>query len=152
MPDLKAIETSVDGLLQQEGMELVDLRWLQESGRWVLRVYADKHGGVSLKDCEYLSNRIGAMLDAMDAVESSYVLEVSSPGLDRILKKEKDFQRFNGYRVRLRLKEPLDGQRNFHGCLKGIEGGLVVVDTGAKLLNIPPSAIDEARLEPDIKI
>jgi len=152
MIDIKAIETAVDGLLQQEGMELVDLRWLQEAGRWVLRVYADRNGGVSLNDCEYLSNRIGGMLDAMDSIHGSYVLEVSSPGLDRVLKKEKDFARFAGYRVRLRLKEPLEGQRNFQGCLKGLEAGLVVVDTGTRTLNVPPAAIDEARLEPDVVI
>jgi len=152
MLDLKSIETAVDGLIQQEGMELVDLRWLQEAGRSVMRVYADKNGGVSLKDCEYLSSRIGAMLDAMDAVRSSYVLEVSSPGLDRVLKKERDFLRFAGFRVRLRLKEPMDGQRNFQGRLKGMEAGLVVVDAGARTLNVPPLAIDEVRLDPDIAI
>jgi len=152
MPDIKALETAVDGLLNQEGMELVDLRWLQENGRWVLRIYADKHGGTTLKDCEYLSNRVGAMLDAMDAVECSYTLEVSSPGLDRVLKKEKDFLRFSGYQVHVRLKEPLEGQRNFKGRLQGVEAGLIVVDTGARVLNIPPSSVEEARLQPDIDI
>lgn len=152
MPDLKTVETAVEGLLNQEGMELVDLRWLQEGGRWILRVYADKHGGTTLRDCEVLSNRIGAMLDAMDAVECSYTLEVSSPGLDRVLKKEKDFVRFAGYQVRLKLKEPLEGQRNFKGRLQGVEGGLIVVDTGVRTINVPPSSVEEARLQPDIDI
>jgi ribosome maturation factor RimP len=152
MPDLKTLETAIDGLLNQEGMELVDLRWLQEGGRWVLRIYADKHGGTTLRDCEVLSNRVGAMLDAMEAIECSYTLEVSSPGLDRVLKKEKDFIRFAGYQVKVRLKEPLEGQRNFQGCLKGVESGLIVVDAAGKTLSIPPSSVEEARLQPDIDI
>lgn len=150
MPDLKAIEEAVESLLGQEAAELVDLRYLQEGGRWILRVYADKHGGVTLGDCERYSEKIGALLDAMDAMERSYTLEVSSPGVDRILKKEKDFSRFAGHRVKLRLKGPLEGRRRFHGVLRGLEEGQVVLESDGHVFRLAPEAIEEARLDPEI--
>lgn len=150
MPDLKAIEEAVEGLLGQEAAELVDLRYLQEGGRWVLRVYVDKHGGVTLDDCERYSEKVGALLDAMDAMEHSYTLEVSSPGVDRILKKQKDFSRFSGHRVKLRLKAPLEGRRRFHGVLRGVEDGRVVLESDGQVFRLAPEAIEEARLDPEI--
>lgn len=152
MPDLKTLEASIEALLNQEAMELVDLRWLQESGRWILRVYADKHGGITIGDCEYLSGRVGALIDETQAIRESYTLEVSSPGLDRVLKKEKDFARFDGHRVRMRLKTPQDGQRNFAGHLRGVEDGCVVLDAGTRTLKVRPDDIDEARLAPDVHV
>ncbi|MEK7744293.1 MAG: ribosome maturation factor RimP [Elusimicrobiota bacterium] len=152
MNDLKAVESAVEGLLNQEAAELVDLRWLREGGRWVLRFYVDKHGGVSLDDCEYLSKRIGALLDAMDSVPYSYSLEVSSPGLDRVLKKEKDFLRFCGHRAKLRLRAPLEGQRRFNGLVKGFEAGEVLFDTGQKTLRVVLVEVEEARLDPEVEI
>ncbi|MFA6092840.1 MAG: ribosome maturation factor RimP [Elusimicrobiota bacterium] len=152
MPDLKMIETALDSLLAQEAMELVDLRWLQEGSRWILRVYADKHGGIGLDDCEYLSGRIGAFIDETDAIRESYILEVSSPGIDRVLKKEKDFARFEGHRVRMRLKLPVDGQRNFQGQIRGVVDGRVVVDAGnERTFQVRPDEIEEARLIADVR-
>jgi len=155
--DLTAIERSVGELLATEAAELVDMRYLQEGGRWVLRFYVDKHGGISLDDCEYLSGRIGALLDATEAMTSAYVLEVSSPGLDRILKKERDFQRFAGHKVRLRLREPLDGQRRFRGRLGGMDAGALVLEVPApspeepaRVLRLALEGIEEARLDPEV--
>lgn len=155
--DLTAIESAVGELLATEAAELVDLRYLQEGGRWVLRCYVDKHGGVTLDDCEYLSGRIGALLDTLDAVPHSYVLEVSSPGLDRVLKKERDFLRFAGHRVRVRLREPRDGQRRFRGRLAGVEAGSVLLEAAppspeepARLLRVELDRIEEARLDPEV--
>src|SRR5258707_14293425 len=104
MADLAKIESTVQDVLDQEAVELVDLQYVHEGGRWILRFFLDKTGGVNLGDCEYLSNRIGAMLEMTDIVPESYVLEVSSPGVDRLLKKERDFKKFTGYRVELWLK------------------------------------------------
>lgn len=143
----KELETLLTPLLEQESAELVDLRFAKEGPRWVLRVYADKPGGITLDDCALLSERIGSLIDSEKAIERSYVLEVSSPGLDRVIKKEKDFQRFAGKQVKVRLKAPEAGQRNFHGVLTGFENGKVVVEEGPKRHEWPLSAIDEARLD-----
>lgn len=143
----RELETLLTPLLEQESCELVDLRFAKEGPRWVLRVYADKTGGITLDDCALLSERIGSLLESSNAIERSYVLEVSSPGLDRVIKKEKDFQRFAGKHVKVRLKAPEGGQRNFHGVLTGFTNGKVVVEEGPKRHEWPLSSIDEARLD-----
>ena len=124
----------------------------QAGGRWILRFYLDKHGGISLNDCERLSSRIGAMLDTLDVMKGSYSLEVSSPGVDRVLKKDKDFQRFTGHRVKIRLKTPLSGQRRFQGYLRGLDEGKVILASGVETIRLERAAIAEARLDPDIKV
>ena len=142
-----AIEKLVEPLLAQECAELVDLEVLREHGRQVLRFYLDKSGGITLDDCEHLSNRIGALLDEADAVSGAYVLEVSSPGLDRVLKKEKDFARFAGKPVQVRLKLAQDGRRNFKGVLTGFSDGKVRIECEGKPFEFPLPLIDEARLD-----
>jgi ribosome maturation factor RimP len=141
------IEGLLTPLVEQEAAELVDLRYAKEGPRGVLRVFLDKEGGFSLDDCAYFSERIGSFLDSSKAIDRSYVLEVSSPGLDRVIKKEKDFQRFAGKAVKVRLKAPEQGQRNFHGVLVGFSDGKVLVDSGGKRLEFAAAAIDEARLD-----
>lgn len=143
----RELETLIEPVLAQESAELVDLRYAKEGPRWVLRVYADKPGGITLDDCAQLSDRIGSLIDSTKAIDRSYVLEVSSPGLDRVIKKEKDFERFAGKAVKVRLKAPEQGQRNFQGVLTGFMNGKVVVDSAGKRLEWPLSAIDEARLD-----
>ncbi|HBL18345.1 MAG: hypothetical protein A2X36_15390 [Elusimicrobia bacterium GWA2_69_24] len=151
--DLNIIEKSVGDMLALEGVELVDLRFLQEHGRWVLRFFLDKHAGITIDDCERLSDRIGSFLDAEDAIPHAYCLEVSSPGLDRVLKKAKDFERFAGHPVKVRLKaSPEGGRRRFTGYLKGLEDGKVVVENGPDSVRLELAAIEEARLNPDVKV
>ncbi|MBI4386688.1 MAG: ribosome maturation factor RimP [Elusimicrobia bacterium] len=150
--DLKLIETTVRGVLDQEAVELVDLQYLREGGRRVLRFFLDKAGGITLDDCEYLSNRIGGILDTANVMPHAYVLEVSSPGIDRILKKERDFLRFLGHRVRICLKEPLEGRRNFMGYLKMLEEGQVVLEDEGRTARFPLEGIEEARLHPELEI
>jgi len=152
MLDFKKIEEAVEGVLHQEAMELVDMRYLCERGRWILRFYLDKHNGVSLDDCERLSQRIGAVLDAMDIMPHAYSLEVSSPGMDRILKKKLDFEKFQGHRVKILTKAPMEGRRRFGGYLKGVEGEGIVLACGDSLLRVGIDAIEEARLDPDIHL
>src|SRR5437016_1113302 len=106
---LSAIEQAVTPLLDQEKAELVDLKFVQEGHRWVLKLFLDKPGGITLDDCAYFSDRIGSVLDESNAIGKSYVLEVSSPGIDRVVKKEKDFKRFAGQPVKVRLKLPQNG-------------------------------------------
>lgn len=152
VPDLRQIEAAVQNVLNQEAVELVDLRYLREGGRNVLRFYLDKTGGFSLGDCEYMSNRIGGILDVTDLIPYSYVLEISSPGVDRVLKKEKDFQRFLGHRVKIHLREPQEGRRNFSGYLKTFDNGWVTLEDGEQSARFSLEGIEEARLDPEIEI
>lgn len=145
--DAKEIETLLTPLLEQEGAELVDLNWRREGHRWVLRLFLDKRGGITLDDCAYLSERAGALLDEKGAIEHSYVLEVSSPGLDRVIKKEGDFERFSGKPVKVRLKLAENGQRRFSGTLKGLAEGEVAVQIGETLKRFDRRNIDELRLD-----
>src|SRR3954462_6682069 len=100
--DAKEIEAILTPVIEQEGGELVDLQWRREGHQWVLRLFLDKPNGISLDDCAHFSDRVGAFLDEKDAIEQSYVLEISSPGLDRVIKKDKDFARFAGKAVKVR--------------------------------------------------
>jgi ribosome maturation factor RimP len=104
------------------GMEVV-LVEIKGGGRSIVRVYIDQAGGVSVDDCERFSKRFSVLLDVEDCIPFSYVLEVSSPGLDRPLVREADFQRFTGKQVKVRTSQPLQGQRNFRGKILGASGG-----------------------------
>ncbi len=145
--DTAQIEQFLAPLLTQESAELVDLQIIQERGSRILRFFLDKPGGITLDDCEHLSNRIGALLDESNAVSGSYVLEVSSPGLDRVIKKEADFERFKGKAVQVRLKLAQDGQRNFKGILLGSSEGKVAVECAGTRFEFPLALIAEARLD-----
>lgn len=145
--DAKELETLLTPLIEQEGGELVDMQWRREGHRWMLRLFLDKPAGITLDDCEYFSNRVGALLDEKDCISESYVLEVSSPGLDRVIKKDKDFARFSGKPVKLKLKLPENGQRRFSGVLQGLDGGQVAVQVGAELKKWPREGVEEVRLD-----
>src|SRR6185295_5248183 len=107
----------------------------------------------TLDDCEHISYRISGLLDLReDLMPGTYVLEVSSPGMDRVLKREKDFERFSGHRAKIRLKSPRNGQRQFRGYLKGMESGQVVLESADAKNAFGLDEIDEARLDPEIKI
>lgn len=138
----------IDSLLSAEGLELTDLRVLpQPGGKPLIQIFIDKDpGGVTLDDCGVWSDKIGSHLDLGDLLTSGYILEVSSPGVDRALRREKDFRKFAGSRVHVRLKRPVNNSRNFHSELKGFEDGKVLLSDG---LAFPLEDIDEARIEPD---
>ncbi len=145
--DAQEIEALLNPLIEQEGGELVDLQWRREGHQWVLRLFLDKQGGITLDDCAYFSDRVGATLDEGDKISQSYVLEVSSPGLDRVIKKDKDFARFAGKSVKLRLKLPENGQRRFSGVLQGLHEGTVSLQVDKDLKTFAREAIDELRLD-----
>lgn len=133
------------------GLELVDIVFTSEFGRRVLRVYIDKPGGITVDDCERVSRELSTVLDVEDPIPQSYSLEVSSPGLDRPLKTEKDFSRFAGRRARIRSKEAIDGRRNFKAVIDEASGGQVsVTDFDGKKFTIDISNIEKARLEIEI--
>lgn len=121
------IQELAESLVSSEGMELVDLEYRREGRRWVLRLFVDKDGGVTLDDCAYISRELGDLLDVKEAIPQAYVLEVSSPGLNRRVRKEEDFSRFAGRKIKLRLVSPIEGRKNIVGQLVGIEDGEVIV-------------------------
>lgn len=127
-------------------MELVHVEFLSESGRMVLRVYIDKPGGVTLDDCAGVSRELGDILDVELEDNIRYNLEVSSPGINRPLTREKDFERFKGKRAKIKVKAPVDGQKNFTGLLLGISDGVIKLETDKGEVDIPFQGVAKARL------
>ena len=121
------VESIVEELIAGSPLELVAVDYVRERD-WYLRVFIDKEGGIEIDDCQELSGRLEEILDAEDLIKTSYILEVSSPGLDRELKKPKDFQREQGKMVDVSLFAPLDGAKGITGELKGYDGENVTVD------------------------
>jgi ribosome maturation factor RimP len=107
----RQVEEISEPLVVAEGMELVDLEYRREGPRWVLRLFIDKQGGVTVDDCARISREVGDLLDVKDIIPQAYVLEVSSPGLNRRIRKKEDFSRFVGQKVKLRLVSPKDGRK-----------------------------------------
>lgn len=120
----KSIETTVEEIVEKIteplGFEIVDVEYVKEAGEYYLRVYLDKEGGISLDDCEQVSRKLSEQLDKEDLISENYFLEVSSPGLDRPLKKEKDFIRYQGRDVEIKLYKAVDGVKQFEGELVGL--------------------------------
>jgi len=143
----EVVQGLAEPLITELGYELVDLQYGREGGRYILRLFIDRPEGIDLNDCEKVSRTVGAILDREDCILHSYYLEVSSPGLERPLKKEADFKRFAGRKVKIRTFAPLDGQRNFQGRLLRYHEGQVEVqiDDGRSLV-IPLAQIATARL------
>lgn len=113
----------------QHGFELVDVEYVKEAGNWYLRAYIDKPGGFTVNDCELVSRQLNEWLDQEDFIAESYILEVSSPGLGRPLKKEKDFIRSQGSEVEIRLYKAKDKQKEFTGILKSHDKDTVTIET-----------------------
>ena len=105
-------------LLEAHRFELVDVEFVKEAGTWFLRAYIDKPGGITIDDCELVSRALSDLLDEKDFIEETYILEVSSPGLRRPLKKDRDFERSLGESVEVRLYRAIDRQKEFTGILK----------------------------------
>ena len=112
------------------GCELWDTEYVREAGQWFLRLYLDKDGGVDILDCEAISRKVSDLLDEADPIESSYVFEVGSAGLERQLKRPGDFQQFMGSPVLVKTYQPKDGRKEFAGKLVGYDNGAVLLDMG----------------------
>lgn len=122
-------------LMQEHGFELVDVEYVKEGDTWYLRAYIDKEGGISLDDCELISRKVSDWLDKEDFIQDSYILEVSSPGLGRPLKKDKDFARSIGKDVEIRLYKALNKSKEYTGILKAYdkESVLLQMEDGSDL-------------------
>lgn len=111
--------------------ELVDVEYVKEGTNWYLRVYIDKPGGIGIDDCQAVSEQLSEILDQKDPIEQSYYLEVSSPGLDRPLKTQRDFEKYKGELVEVKVFQPIDGQKVFEGELVGlIDNNIVILQGG----------------------
>ena len=141
----RPIEIAVHGL----GYELVGIEYHPQGRRALLRVYIDVPAGVTVDDCERASRQISGALDVDDPIRGQYVLEVSSPGMDRPLFTPEHFRRFSGSRIRLRVSPPLEGRRNFTGVLQGLRDDRVVVVQEDGEVAIPLHHIEQARLVPE---
>ena len=115
-------------LMEAHQFELVDVEFVKEAGTWFLRAYIDKPGGITIDDCEVISRALSDLLDEKDFIEEAYILEVSSPGLGRPLKKDKDFDRSLGESVEVRLFKAVDKQKEFTGILKAWDKDTVTLE------------------------
>ncbi len=141
----------IEPLISELGVELEDIELNRLKNRFLLRIYIDKDGGVTIGDCERVSREIEAILDVEDPIPGSYILEVSSPGLDRPLKRPKDFIRFSGKKVRIVTGEPIEGQTFFMGrIIEADEDRVVVSLTKEREVSIPYGLISMARLEVEV--
>ena len=127
---------------------LVEIEVHKGRGRWLIRYYIDKEDGVDVEDCATISKTISRLLDAEDPIEVPYTLEVSSPGINRPLRKEEDFKTFIGDEVKITMENPIDGRRNFSGTLLGIEDGIISIEIEeGKEVGIPLQDVKKARLK-----
>ena len=145
---ISSVKELIAPILADNHLELVDAEYMMEGGRWVLRIFIDKEGGITLDDCERASREISAVLDVKDIIHNSYILEVSSPGLDRPLTKSEDFIRYRNKKARIKTKLPIDGRRKFSVVIEGVDGNDVVArDSENRVWRISISNIEKARLE-----
>ena len=148
------IRQLVEPVIESEDMELIDVECLKMRSRWVVRIYMDKETGITLDNCSEISNQVGDILDIHEVLPGSYTLEVSSPGLDRPLVRDKDFMKYRGCKVHVIVTEKLEGIRNFRGKLVDFceeEGKKVlVIDITGKTYRIPRDMVVKANIEYEI--
>jgi len=146
-PVIQEIRQLAEALLQHEQMELVDVQFRRESTGWVLRLLIDKPGGVMLDDCSFISRQLSDLLDVKNIIHHPYNLEVSSPGVNRPLKKESDYKRHIGECVTIKTRCLIDNRRIFKGKLAGFRDGDVCVVVEGKDYSISVDVIEKANLD-----
>ena len=114
--------------------ELVDVEFIKEGANWYLRIYIDKPGGISIDDCQAVSEKISDRLDEKDPIEQGYYLEVSSPGLERPLKTERDFIKYKGELVEIKVYQPINGKKTFEGELVGLIENMIVINQDGTII------------------
>ena len=139
------IEPVVNGM----GYDLVEIEYDSHPRNSVLRVYIDQENGITLDNCGDVSLQLSALFDVEDPIRGHYNLEVSSPGLDRPLRKANDFERFSGNTVKIKMAIPVGDRRNFKGKLLGLKNDRVTIDVDGEVFELPVDAIDKARLVPE---
>jgi len=146
----ETVSQLVTPILDDMGLELVDIEYVKEGKDWFLRVYIDKEAGIDIEECGLVSERLSEKLDEVDPIVHNYFLEVSSPGAERPLKKDKDFENAIGKNVFIKTYEPIEGEKQFEGILTQFDGITVTVEikikTRKKNVDIPYEKIAQARL------
>ncbi|MBC8418480.1 MAG: ribosome maturation factor RimP [Proteobacteria bacterium] len=145
-PAVKEVSLLIEPILDEMDIELVDVEYLSEGGRWVLRIYADREGGITLDDCARVSREIGDVIDVKDFFRQPYVLEVSSPGLNRPLKREKDFVRAVGKNIKIKMVTPIEGRKNFKGNLQSFQDGVLCLNVMDNLVFLPYRDVEKANV------
>ncbi|MBC7320997.1 ribosome maturation factor RimP [bacterium] len=145
------VEREIGQVIENMGYELIDVEYGRERGIWVLRLFVDRvEGGITLKECESISHTVSLLLDELDPIPHSYNLEVFSPGLDRVLKKPKDFARFVGHKALFKLKSPIKGSKNIKATIREVVSSAVIVEREREIFSIPFENILKARLEVEL--
>ena len=155
MDPAERIRAVAERVVASHDLELFDLQLRRESIGWVVRVFIDRpdssgtpDDSVGIEDCARISRELSAILDVEDPLDRSYTLEVSSPGLDRPLRGERDFRRFTGRRAKITVEPAVDGQKHFAGRIEGVDGSAVLFEAeGRKHHRIPLDAIKRAKLD-----
>ncbi|MGQ9646665.1 MAG: ribosome maturation factor RimP [Thermodesulfobacteriota bacterium] len=144
---VERVRAIADPVLLSEGMELVEVEYRREARGWVLRLTIDKEGGVTLDDCGRVSQAVGRELDVEDFISAPYILEVSSPGLTRPLRTEKDYLRQRNRLIKVRTVDLLHNRQQFKGRLLGVTNGEIELETEEGIVQIPLTKIAKANLE-----
>ena len=137
----KTVRELAEPVCEELGYELVDVEYLKEANNWYLRIYIDKPDGISIDDCEQVSKRMDDIIEQRNIISSQYLFEVCSPGLDRPLKTERDFIKYKGEIVEIKLYEPIDGSKEYQGELLGKENGIISISENGKIYNFDENKI-----------
>ena len=151
LDDLKEkIWQLVEPVAASEGMELIHVDCLKMHTRWIVRLFLDKEGGVTIDDCSTISNQLGDLLDIQDMIKGTYTLEVSSPGFDRPISRDQDFIKYQGFKVNIKTGIKIEGMKNFRGtlssCIEEAGKKFIIVDVSGKTYRIPKSEILKTNL------
>ncbi len=137
-----------------DGLELVHTEFVPDGKKWFLRLYIDREGGVTISDCTKLSRQLAVELDVEDVIPQAYTLEVSSPGIDRIMGKPHDYEKFAGENIQIKLRRAVNGHRKLKGVLKGLDksGAQVIVECDGEMVTVPFPDIARANLVREIDL
>lgn len=142
----ETVEALAAPIAAENGCGIWDVEYVKEAGSWYLRLYLDREDGVSIDHCEAVSRALSDKLDEVDPIEGSYILEVSSPGADRVLRKPEHFTRFMGQKVEARLYRPRDGAKSLVGALAGYADGAVTLQTPKETVTLEKQDIAQVRV------
>ena len=145
-PVTQSVTELIESGLLADGLELVDVEFKKEGKNWILRIYIDREGGVTLSDCQKVSRLAGDLIEVEEVIEPVYTLEVSSPGLNRVLKKEKDFLKYSGKKVYVQCHAPMDGRKKFTGILTGFIDQSIHLEVDGQHYTIPLNLVAKANL------
>ncbi|MDN9010238.1 ribosome maturation factor RimP [Brevibacillus laterosporus] len=144
---VQIVEELLTPILEETGLELVDIEYKKEGSNWFLRIFIDNESSnIDIEDCGTVSEKLGAKLDELDPIPTAYFLEVSSPGAERPLRKEKDYHKAVGKHVHITTKEAVDGQALFEGTLEAFDGETLTISEQKNKYTIKMDQISEARL------